>query len=166
MVLTVKSAKKRIKKYRDKLELPNPVQVYHTALKGLKCYEYVDYQVNPSCLAYLEYIAFNFALSHGLSVVARGVLVRLVRHAFSDYLESKTVTNETKKKCYKWLHWLSGYVDVCYSFWLLIESALPECGRIVCIPDVVNTVDYEIIEKSIRLYEDTILEGVDIRGYT
>jgi len=166
VVVTVKSARKRIKKYKDKLELPNPVQVYHTALKTIKCYEYVNYQVNPGCVSYLEYIALNYALSKNLGVVARGVLVRLVRHAFSDYLEAKKISSDTKRRCYKWLGWLNDYVDICYNFWLLINSALLECGRIVCLPDIVSGVDSEIIEKGIRLYQETVLEGIDIRGYT
>jgi len=164
--VTVKRAGKRIKKYRDKLELPNPGQVYHTALKVLKCYEYVDYQVNPGCLNFLEYLAFNYALSNGLSVVARGVLVRLVRHAFSDYLETKAVSSNTKKKCYRWLHWLSNYVNICYNFWNLIESVLPECSKISCISYDALAVDSEIIEKALRLKEDTVTQEVEIHAYT
>jgi hypothetical protein len=166
VVVAVKSAGKRMKKYRNKLELPNPGQVYHTALKMLKCYEYVDYQVNPGCLNYLEYLTLNYALTHNLGVVVRGVLVRLVRHAFSDYLESKNVSNDTKKKCYRWLHWLSNYVDVCYNFWVMIETALPECSRIMCVPYDAVGVDSEVIEKALRLREDTVTEEVEIRAYS
>jgi len=162
----VRGAGKRIRKYRNKLELPNPGQVYHTALKVLKCYEYVDYQVNPGCAELLEYLALNYALSNNLNVVVRGVLVRLVRHAFSDYLESKAISNDTKRKCYKWLHWLPNYVDVCHNFWLLIESAIPECSRIMCLPDNVLGIDSEVIEKALRLREDTVVEGVEVRDYT
>jgi hypothetical protein len=166
VVVTVKGARRRIKKYRDKLELPSPGQVYHTVLKMIKCYEYVDYQVNPGCVAFLEYVAFNYALSRGLGVVARGVLVRLVRHAFSDYLESRSVSNDTKRKCYKWLHWLGDYVNICYNFWVVIESALSECSRIMCIPYDTLGVESEIIEKALRLKEDTVEEEVEIRAYT
>ena len=165
-MVTVKSAGKRIKKYRSKLELPNPGQVYHTVLKVVKCYEFVDYQVNPGCMNYLEYVVLNFGLSYGLGVVARGVLVRVVRHAFADFLENKKVSSDTKRKCYRWLSWLDNYVDICYNFWNLIESVLPDCTKISCLPDDTGVVSSEIHERVIRLKEVTIDEGSEIHANT
>jgi len=157
----VKEASKRVRKYRDKLIKPAPGQVYHTVLKKIRFNAQQSFAVVPACLSTLEYVAYDYASKNSCGAVERGYLLRLVREAYSDYLSRKSVSSDTKRKCYKWFSRRDDYVSLCYNFWLLVEYVLSECAAIVCAESDIFFVDCTVVER-IKLELNNITSAVEV----
>jgi len=156
----VRGSVKRLRKYRRKLELPNPLQVYHTVLKVVRGYSIEGYDVNAPCQEYLDYEFMNFKIHRGLGRVDRAKLTKIYRYALKDLKNLGFIHEKTIGRCYRWM----GSFKLCDELFSLMVELIKKCSYVVCVDAVGGRTEFWCHERGSYVRRELHRDLLVMRG--
>ena len=154
----VKEAGRRLRKYRRKLERPNPVQVPHTALKVVKGLKYKEFRKESPCLELLDVLGVTTYLKHNLGVVDKAYILRLLRELYGG--------KDIYGKCLKWL----GSEEICNELVGRASELIQVCHYLDCESIKGGDTNIYVTDRGIRLrgrmlLKETCLIAEKVKNY-
>jgi len=154
----VKKAGRRIRKYRRKLERPNPAQVPHTALKVVRGIKHKEFKEESPCLELLDTLGVITYIKYNLGVVGRAYILRLLRELYGG--------KDIYGKCLKWL----GSEEICNELLERASELIQVCHYVECESVKGGDTNIYVTDRGIRLrgrmlLKETCLIAERVKNY-